>query len=311
MNQRICINFPTNIGDTVIGLPVLDQMHANYPSSTITVIASRHTEEFLTRNTFVNEVILFDKAWPVSEKIKFSFSLRGKYDIFVDLKNSFLPAIAATGKRTPFYRGNPKNVRAKDMYLQVIKRLAPQPATERSDFYLSLEEQKHWGNLSLASSIFIACSSRSSQKNYPYDFLETVVENLRKKYRVAIVGEESNRAYYKDILTLKGVIDLVGKTKLYDIAYLLRRFAQLLLCVDSSILQLGSYYNIPIVALFGPTDQQRYGPWSDSSIVLRDEHLTCSPCESATCYMNNECMEMAPSTVIDAVEKMILKKKNE
>ncbi|MDD5585177.1 MAG: glycosyltransferase family 9 protein, partial [Candidatus Omnitrophica bacterium] len=241
MNKRILIYFPTNIGDTIIGLPVLDAMQANYPAHSITAIASRHTQEFLRRNTFINKVLLFDKAWPVSKKIKFSFSLWGKYDIFVDLKNSFLPVIAGSLKRTPFYRKQTNNVLAKDAYLRIVARLARFPAKEKSDFSLNDAERKRWEKLKLSGSIFVACSSRSSQKSYPRNLLKTVIDALSQKYRIAILGEERDREHYGDMVTGDNVVDLTGKTTLYDVAYLLRHYARLLLCVDSSILQLGSY----------------------------------------------------------------------
>lgn len=311
MDKKIIINFPTNIGDTIISLPVVDKIRANYPDSVITAIASARTIDFLKRNSFINEVIRFDKAWKVTEKIKFSFSLRNKFDIFIDLKHSFLPIIAASPKHTPFKRKQISGILAKDAYIKTIEHLAPKPAGEKSFFRLLNDEEMRWQQMKLQDSIFIACASRSSLKQYPGDYLRSVIETLSKRARVVILGEDSDKAYYKEIAKQKGIIDLVGKTRLYDIAYLLTRYAKLLLCVDSSILQLASYYDIPTVAIFGPTDQKRYGPWAKKSIVLRQESLSCAPCQTANCYRDNECMEISPTQVLDAVEEILSIEKNE
>ena len=307
MAENILINFPTNIGDTILGLPVLDKLRANYPKSVITVIASPYTKDFLSRNNFVNEVIVFDKAWSSLKKMKFSFSLKGNFDMVVDLKNSFLPVILGCRVRTPFVRKFPLDMHAKDTYLAIIEKLAPASATTKSDFTLTEEEKSKWAHFKLSPSVFIACSSRSSLKSYPYRYLKEVSDSLRKDCRLVILGEESDRKYYKDILFQEGVVDLVGKTKLYDIFYLLKNYAQLLLCVDSSILQLGSYLNLPLVALFGPTDPRRYGPWSDTFIVLRDERSLCLPCKKPTCNFTAECMQIMPAEVLGAIEKMLKK----
>lgn len=302
-NLKIIINFPTNIGDTIMSLPVLDQLKTNYPAAEITAIASPQTINFLSRNNFINNVILFDKFWRANKKIKFTLRLRNKYALIVDLKNSFLPVIIGARRRTPFRRPY-KNIHAKDTYLSLIKKIAPSPGNIKSAFTLSPEEKAKWDVAGIPrGALFVAGSSRSRLKRYPYDYLKTVVEQLKNAYPVVILGEETDRLFYRDILSLTGIIDLTGKTSLAEAFYLLEKFARRLLCVDSSILHLGSYLNIPLVTVFGPTAVKRYGPWSTQAIVLKEE-LNCSPCQKAVCKLNYECMNISPEKIIDAVKKL-------
>jgi ADP-heptose:LPS heptosyltransferase len=65
-----------------------------------------------------------------------------------------------------------------------------------------------------------------------------------------------------------GVIDTCGFTTLRELAVILKG-AKLALLNDSGIMHLASYFNIPVVALFGPTDPLHYGPWSDRSLAIR------------------------------------------
>jgi ADP-heptose:LPS heptosyltransferase len=301
MNKNIIINFPTNIGDTIMCLPVLDRMRANFPQAKIIAITSNKTEEFLKRNNYINDIIVFNKRWPVKKKISFALSLIGEYDIFVDLKNSFLPVISASKDKTPFWRKFPANMHAKDVYLQLIKKIASKKKIALSDFSITDQEREKWDKYNFEQSLFIACSSRSSLKQYPKKLLKTVIEKLKGELPIIILGEESDRAFYADILTMKGIIDLVGKTKINDVFYLLKNYAKTLLCVDSSILHLGSYLNLPIVALFGPTNPEKYGPWSDKFLILRQDSLSCVPCKQAECNINYDCMKIPPQQVIDAV----------
>jgi len=302
--KNIIINFPTNIGDAILGLPTLDRIKANYPQAKITAIVSSRTKDFLIRNNFINEVILFDKAWNKSQKQKFAISLRKKYDMVVDLKNSFLPVIIGPRLRTPFLRLFPKNLHIKEKYLALIKKIAPYERTQKSDCVLNEEEKSKWKNLKLPASIFIACTSLTSIKCYPYEYLKEVIEKLAKSHPVIIIGSEKDRQFYKDILTIPGVIDLVGKTQMDDVFYLLKKYAKVLLAVDSSIMHMASYLDIPTVGLFGPTHPNRSCPYSQKSIVLWNKGLACTPCEKAECRFNIECMKIKPQEVIQAIEKL-------
>ena len=304
MAKNIIINFPTNIGDTILGLPVLDKIKANYPEGKITAIVSGRTKDFLMRNNFIDEVVFFDKQWKFREKAKFAFYLRGKFDIMVDLKNSFLPVILSAKKRSPFLRRYPKNTHIKDKYLSLVKKIAPAGIKSRSDFILSDEEKNKWDKLSISPSLFIACTSLTMVKNYPYEYLKKAVKSLGEKYPIVILGSQKDREFYKDILSLEGVRDLVGETRMVDVFYLLRNYARVLLAVDSSILHMGSYLNIPLVGLFGPTHPDRSRPYSDKHSVLQNEGLPCLPCEKGSCDFNYECMKIDSERIIAAIGKL-------
>ncbi len=335
MANNIIINFPTNIGDTILALPVLDRIKANYPQSRMTGIASGHTYSLLERNNFIDKVILFDKRWSIKQKIKFSLSIRGEYNLMVDLKNSFLPVIAGVKSRTPFIRIFPKDMHIKDRYLSLIKKLVNYPSggqgelsgkekisEKRGAFILSKEEMDKWERYNFPPSIFIACSSHSLLKRYPYDYLTKVVKRLKEEYHLIILGENSDAQVYGDILGIDGITNLVGKTTVSELFYLIEHYARLVLCVDSSILHIASYLNKPVVAIFGPTPFQIYGPYSrkasslkgteestlvDNSVVLRKEGLKCAPCRNPQCPFDVECMKIPPEKVIEAVKQLLKK----
>ena len=304
MVRKIIINFPTNIGDAVLGFPALDKIKFNYQKAEITAIVSPRTKRFLKRNTFIDKTILFNKRWPIRQKIKFIMSLRGKFDLIIDFKNSFLPVLLGINKRTSFIRPYPKNMHIKNKYLALVDRLCLKDGEKRADFYLSPQEQKRWNDVDLEPSLFIACSSLTSIKSYPYTYLKKVVESLVKEIPVVILGQESDRKFYKDILSIQGVVDLVGKTALHEVVYLMKNYSNVLLAVDSSILHIGGYLNIPIVAFFGPTHPDRSAPFSDKFIILRNDELSCIACEKSKCMADYKCMDIAPERAIEAVKKL-------
>jgi ADP-heptose:LPS heptosyltransferase len=310
MIERILINFPSSLGDTIMGLPVLDRLRANYPQARITAICSSSTKDFLCCNNFIQEVILFDKFWKGRQKMVFSFSLRGKYDLMVDLKNTIIPFIVGAKERTPFVRKFSKNLRAKDEYLNLIKKIAPREGNLKSNFILSEAERKKWEARSLRKAIFVACSSRERLKQYPYDYLRVVIRELAHRHHLAILGSAEEANFYNDILSMDGVTDLVGKTQMREVFFLLKNYALMLFCVDSSIMQLASYLDLPIVALFGLTDPKRYGPWSRDCVVLRKEGKIIPLSRKKNYAKLLDYMKIEPDRVIKATEEMLAKYAN-
>lgn len=303
MIRKIIINFPTNIGDAVLGLPALDKIKAKYPKAKITAVVSPRTGEFLKRNSFIDSVVLFDKRWPIKRKINFVMLLRGKFDLIIDFKNSFLPVLLGIRFRTPFVRNFPKNMHIKDKYLALSDRFCADEG-KRGDFVLSHEEKQRWNELNLSPALFIACSSLTAIKSYPYPYLKKVVEGLSEEIPIVILGQDNDREFYKDILSIKGVVDLVGKTALCDVVYLLKNYANVLLAVDSSILHIGGYLDIPIVAFFGPTHPDRSAPFSQKFTILRNKKIPCIACEKSECNQAHECMKIEPQRVIEVIKKL-------
>ncbi len=70
-------------------------------------------------------------------------------------------------------------------------------------------------------------------------------------------------------------------TGLLDYVELARR-ARLVIAADTGPLHLACAVGTPVVALFGPTDPARNGPFSPDDVVVRREP-GCAPCYSRTC----------------------------
>lgn len=301
----VIINFPTNLGDTILALPVLDRIKSNYPDSKITAIASRRTKDLLISNTFIDEVILFDKTWSLKQKKDFVSSLRGKHQLMVDLKHTLLPILLRTKYKTPFVRRFSKIDHITDKYLKLIEKLAPKNPQVKSQLKLSEDARLRWDNLKINDAVFIACASLSLIKRYPYRNLKIVVDELLRANTVVVVGTNQERKIYQDILTKPNIIDLTGRTTLIDVYYLLKKYAKAVIAVDSSLMHLASYADIPVVALFGPTPPERSLPYSKGSIILQNKKAKCAPCDKPECAHNNECMDIPAEDVINAVKKIL------
>jgi len=70
-------------------------------------------------------------------------------------------------------------------------------------------------------------------------------------------------------------INLGGATTLLDLAYLYKK-AQLVITTRFGPMHLAAAMETPVIALFGPTDPARTGPYGTGHTIIRTE-LSCSP----------------------------------
>jgi ADP-heptose:LPS heptosyltransferase len=61
---------------------------------------------------------------------------------------------------------------------------------------------------------------------------------------------------------------------------------------------------VPVVALFGPTDERKWGPWGEGHIVIT-RRLSCYPCKPHKCR-DNDCMKkISVEESLDALVKKL------
>ncbi|OPL15753.1 MAG: hypothetical protein AVO39_07285 [delta proteobacterium MLS_D] len=100
-----------------------------------------------------------------------------------------------------------------------------------------------------------------------------------------------------------GSVDLAGKTSLRELARLYER-AALVISTDSGPMHLAAAVGTPTVAIFGPTDPARTGPFGDGHHVIRTG-IECSPCFRKVCD-SGACMAgITIDAVFDAVRERL------
>ena len=79
----------------------------------------------------------------------------------------------------------------------------------------------------------------------------------------------------------------------------------LLITNDSGPMHLANAVGTPIVAIFGPTNPKRTGPYQGNYIVVQRE-LPCAPCYLRKCPAGQECLqELGVDQVMSAVQQLM------
>ena len=93
-------------------------------------------------------------------------------------------------------------------------------------------------------------------------------------------------------------------TTLLDYVEIARR-ARLVVAADTGPLHLACAVGAPVVALFGPTDPARNGPFAAEDVVIR-RMPPCAPCYSRSCLRHAGVMDgIAVAEVLAAAERRL------
>jgi ADP-heptose:LPS heptosyltransferase len=274
--DRILLVSLTNVGDIVLTFPVFDTLREMFPSAKISVMVGPKGRTFFEGNPHVDELIVYDKraSWP--ERWKWFLKLRAhSFDLVVDLRNSFLPFLLKA-KVVTFPALGRSKVHMREKHLNRLRSVLGvlQPQHHRYAIVPSKADERTIQHLLMGTRDFVlvAPGAADDRKRWSEEGFSAVITSLVKKkgQRVVVVGDMKDKAVVARILkdAPSGVFNLCGMTSLTELACVVDRCKGALVN-DSGIMHVCSYYDVPTVSLFGPTDPFFYGPWSRENRVVR------------------------------------------
>ena len=137
----------------------------------------------------------------------------------------------------------------------------------------------------------------SAKRWYPQEFAQ-VAAKLSSEYDIVIFGGPDEIDIAKDIeksLIEKGVTNyqnLVGKTTIVE---LINQISSLDLFItgDSGPMHVAAAFQLPTVAIFGPTRDDETSQWMNEKSVIVKKNLDCQPCMQRTCPLkHHNCMKL-------------------
>ncbi|MFA5355797.1 MAG: lipopolysaccharide heptosyltransferase II [Candidatus Omnitrophota bacterium] len=321
MSKKILFVTLSNIGDCILTLPVLDALLENFPGAEVTVVCGMRPQEIFRDNPRVKRLIVYDKHAGLKEKVGLFNALKGeRFDIVVDLRNTLLGVLLRAAEKTSPFNRIPKSIRhMKDRHLfKVLKlKLRISRKAEDSSLHIGREDKEYIDSILKEHNIneddrivVIAPGARSHTKRWPRDKFAELANSLIEEFRVKVVlvgdNDDAPDNEYISAHARHPVLDLSARTNIRQLASLLKRSA-LVITNDSATLHLASYLDIPLVAIFGPTNEKKYRPWSRVYYVVKKD-ISCRPCEKAQCTFGTlKCMDIVKvEDVLRAVRNILV-----
>jgi len=337
---RILIVKPSSLGDIVHALPVLAALRSEHPRAHIAWLAGSALAPLLSGHPLLDEVIPFDRRRygrmlrsprTLADFVRFVRTLRRRrFDLVLDLqglfRSGFITWACGAPRRVGFARAREL---AWLFYTQTVS--CPSPDAHAVDknlllaravgldavlpsFPLGLRSEE----LAAARRLLNAAAGRVLEgftavlpgarwesKLWPAERLADLIDRLHADGQppCVLLGAPDDRSFSDTIVARcrTPLIDLVGRTSLRELTAALA-LADLVICHDSGPMHIAAALERPIVALFGPTNPARTGPYCATARIV-SLPLPCAPCYERSCPLrHHNCMaQLTVDTVLQSV----------
>jgi len=149
--------------------------------------------------------------------------------------------------------------------------------------------------------------ARWQNKRWPIEYFAELVRTLARTYpdvRFGILGDRGDQLLGQIISEAAPArcLNLCGQTSLPEMIEWIRR-SEFMVTNDSGPMHAAAGLGKPLIALFGPTEPRRTGPYAQLQNVARVD-LPCSPCMKPRCRFEKpeECLRaLSPAQVISRI----------
>ncbi|MBD3425770.1 MAG: hypothetical protein GF409_00905 [Candidatus Omnitrophica bacterium] len=306
----------SNLGDIILTTPVLERLHDEFPSAEVDVITGAPGRDIFEKHPAVRQVTVQQKHRDLGERLRQVGRIRSKrYDIVVDLKNSLIPLLAGAKYHSFFSGGSGRApLHKRDEHLWKLSVLGIDPFLDNRFFLPVTDSERQYVDSLIDPDwkrvVVISPGAKSHLKRWDARKYARLADRIISDLmcRVLITGNEDDTETVTDVVShaTTSVKDLCGKTSIGALAELMRR-SDLVISNDSAPLHIASAVNAATIAIFGPSDERRYGPLSDKSRVIKPE-VPCRPCEAALCRRGAEagCItDISVDKVLEEVKKLL------
>ncbi len=331
--MRVLVVRTSSIGDVVHVLPALAALHrAGHEVGWLVEPASR---VLLDTNSFVSRVntIPAVKAYRLSQARAALRALRAeRFDVALDFQGLWKSALWAwlsgarrvIGYAGPWRRERPSSllldeqvplpaeaVHVIDKNLALLRALGidalglrefPLPPAPDS----GPRVEAGLASLGLREFAVLNPGGGWASKLWPAESFGELARGLRARGLASVVtwgpGEEALAE--RAVAASDGAAVRSFPTSLLDYVELARR-ARVVVAADTGTLHLACAVRTPVVALFGPTDPARNGPF-DPADAVRRRVPPCAPCHRRVCPRHDGVMKGIPAAeVLEAVERRL------
>jgi heptosyltransferase-2 len=307
---KVLIEVPTWLGDCVMTTPAIENIVNLHPDVDITIFGSAISTRVFEHHPNVQRIVVDG-----SRKQKFRiFHLYkqarqlGRFDCAISFRRTLASKLFVWFSKATL-KGNYRRYTKQTIH-QVIryndfvnKFFRINTSASQLIIYKSSKPSKAIKSDKKFLGINPGASYGSAKRWYPEEFAKVAGE-LSNQYDIIIFGGPGEKDIAMDIeksLVEKGIKNyqnLAGDT---SISELIDHIANLDLFItgDSGPMHVAAAFQIPTVAIFGPTKDNETSQWMNDKSAIVKEDLDCQPCMQRTCPLgHHNCMQLIKADVV-------------
>jgi heptosyltransferase I len=297
------------MGDVVHALPAAATLKHHFPSSRLTWAVDPKWAALLDHNPYIDQLLTVNRRDVRSLRSAWHVLTRTRYDIAIDLQGLIKSALVARCSRAPqrigFHRSQAREPLASRLYTTEVRTASPHFADQCLELARAAGAVRVCREFPLPAGtpegdlppgpFVLACPLAGwTSKQWPAENYAVVAQRLRQEGSTLVVnGPPVARAILQQIphahVHVSGIEGLIDAT----------RKASAVIGVDSGPLHLAAALAKPGVALYGPTDPARNGPYCATITVLRDPRAETTYRRGST--IANAMRSITPDMVLDAL----------
>jgi len=293
--MKILIELPTWLGDCVMATPAIENIVNFNKDVQITFIGSFVAIEALKNHPKVVKTVVLDKKYGVLYKTARNL---GEFDVFFSFRGSlrtkFLKLLISAKNKYQFDKNKYQNRHQVEKYNDFINDSLdinfPPGKLLLSTISSQSSTQKTVG-------INPGASYGSAKRWYPEEFAK-VANELSDQYDIVIFGGPDEQDIALDIEKLlikkdvKNYKNLAGKTTIPELINHISNL-DLFITGDSGPMHVAAAFEVPTVAIFGPTRDNETSQWMNEKSSIVKRNLDCQPCMKRTCPLgHHDCMKL-------------------
>lgn len=273
--MKILFITATRIGDAVLNSGLLAWLVATHPGARMTIACGAPAAPLFEAVPGLERVIVVTKRAASAHWLLLWRDCVGQvWDLIVDLRGSALSYALLARQRKIQWTSDAREHRVREVarLLNLDPPPAPRlfPAPHHRD-----AAQRHIPSGSPVLAIGPAANWLA--KTWPADRFATLVAHLTApdgalpNARVAVFGGAEDRDTLRPVIEAVPAarcIDVAGRIDLLTVSACLERCA-LYVGNDSGLMHIAAATGIPTLGLFGPSRDERYGPWGDNAAAIR------------------------------------------
>ncbi len=323
--MKILIILPNWLGDAIMATPAIELLAKNHPTAKFTFIGSYVSIEALKYHPQCEKAIVDETkkaknrliaTYKLAKEIgEFYFAVTFRNQIHSSLLLKFTNTVICISKsswHSKFLLSHTPKISNKQ---HLVKQYSELAMINEDNFNVDKIP-----NLTLyipktkfekpTLGINAGATYGSAKRWYPERFAE-VASAFSDKFNIIIFGGPSEVEMATEIeenLKLNNIsnyTNLAGKTNIYELCSQIGG-CSLFITNDSGPMHVAAAYQVPTVAIFGPTKDKETSQWKNSKNCIVRLDMACAPCMKRECPLgHHECMKnITASKVIEAVKNL-------
>jgi len=320
--MKILIILPNWLGDAVMTTPAIELLALHYPDARFTFVGSFASIEALKHHPLCEKAVI-DETKKAKNRFVATYKLAkelGEFHLAITFRNQLHSSLLLRFTKTVvcharkswhsmFLLSHTPKISINQHLVKQYAQLAmvdTDTYDEKSIKPLKLYIEPQIFNKPTLG-INAGATYGSAKRWYPERFAK-VASEFKDKYNIIIFGGPNEVEMAKEIednlitLDVKNYTNLAGKTTINELCSNIGG-CSLFITNDSGPMHIAAAYQVPTVAIFGPTRYKETSQWMNEKGTIVRHDMECSPCMKRECPLkHHECMK---SITADEVIQMV------